>query len=106
MLQLKGAEFFRDVWDTHIYPVIREDLEALLQETPSRLKARKDKAEEDPEKAEKKTRQRLATKTTCQNDVAFAFDPPECPVREELQQMLEELKRNTECRNVYMNLSS
>ena len=84
---------YRDFWAKIIYPFISTDFDRLLKATPKRIAARA----EDATKAEKgkKDKPGEEQKKEKKKDT--------CPVQEKLARTLEEVKKNKERRNVYLN---
>ena len=118
-----GAVSFGEVWSTTIWPVLREDYNALLRMTPSRLKAKNDKKEKEKEKQKEKKKPKKEKNGDAEkenerfplgNDEEDAQfwqllddvpdDNGELCCRK-IASVLEDMKDTGERRDVYMNLA-
>ena len=87
---------YKDFWAKIIYPFISTDFDRLLKATPKRIAARA----EDATKAEK-GKKGHDNKPGEEHKKEKKKDT--CPVQEKLARTLEEVKKNKERRNVYLN---
>ena len=118
-----GAVSFSEVWSTTIWPVLREDYNALLRMTPSRLKAKNDKKEKEKEKQKEKKKPKKEKNGDAEKenehfplgndeeDAMLCQLPDDVPddngelCCRKIASVLEDMKETGERRNVYMNLA-